>query len=189
MTRVARNLGRPPPAMSGAAAAGSRTRIEHVARSSLSEIRRAVSLLRDGRGGADRSPQPGVAQVEELIGRFRAAGLTVEYRMDIDGAQLTPAVGLAVYRVVQECLTNVLKHAGPASATVGICGVGDAVDVIVTDDGCGVAPHSNGFGLAGLSERVALHGGRIDAGPRDDGDGFRVTVRLPRSAAVGEHAT
>jgi signal transduction histidine kinase len=135
---------------------------------------------------------PGVAQVGELIDRFRAAGLTVDYRADIDDAQVDPAVGLTVYRVVQEGLTNVLKHAGPASATVSVCDAGDAVDVVISDDGCGGSPGGDssprGFGLAGLSERVALNGGQMDAGPRNDGRGFRVTVRLPLRA-VAEAAT
>lgn len=167
--------------------------IEHAARSSLTEIRRAVSLLRDGRDDVVRTPQPRVAQVGELIDRFRAAGLQVDYRADIDDVHLDQAVSLAVYRVVQEGLTNVLKHAGPASATVTVCCEGDGVDVIVTDDGRGGTHPSNGghdgFGLAGLSERVVLHGGRMEAGPRNDGHGFRVAVHLPRTAAVGEHAT
>ena len=127
--------------------------IEHAARSSLSEIRRAVSLLRDGTDDETRAPQPGVAQVGELIDRFRAAGLTVDYRADIDNAQVAPALGLTVYRVVQEGLTNVLKHAGPASATVRVCDAGDAVDVVISDDGCGGTPGGDssrrGFGLAG----------------------------------------
>ena len=128
---------------------------------------------------ASTAPQPGVAEIADLVDQVRAAGLAVEYRAEGTPRPLPPGVDLSAYRVVQEGLTNVMKHAGPAHATVTVRYATDCVELRVVDDGPGAARDGGpaGFGLVGLRERVALFGGDLDAGP--DADGWALAVRLP----------
>jgi signal transduction histidine kinase len=158
--------------------------IELSGRQALTETRRLFGVLRDPGEETGRAPQPGISELPALAGSLRAAGLEVSLSIDGDHAVLPPAVNVSAYRIVQEALTNVLKHAGPARAEVTVGCAGSAVTIEVTDDGPGSpAPPAltGGQGLAGMRERVAVFGGDLRAGPRPGG-GFTVCARLP----VGE---
>lgn len=157
-------------------------------RRSLAEMRQVIGALRDGdpdpRSPLPRDPVPGLDQVAALVGRVESAGLPVSYAVHGDVADLPPGVGLATYRVVQESLTNCLKHAAATEATVEVTRAASGLTVTVTDDGGGdgAAPpartDATGQGLVGMRERVAVHGGQLVAGPAPGG-GFRVTARFP----------
>jgi signal transduction histidine kinase len=108
----------------------------------------------------------------------RHAGLEVEVRTEGKAVELAPGLDISAYRIVQEALTNALKHAGEARASVLVSFGPDNLEIEVSDDGPGGTPNGGGHGLAGLRERVALFGGTLEAGPRDHG-GFRVRARLP----------
>jgi signal transduction histidine kinase len=164
--------------------------IEDSGRRALTETRRLFGVLRDPDEETGRAPQPGIGELPALAGSLRAAGLEVGLSIDGDHTALPPAVNVSAYRIVQEALTNVLKHAGPARAEVTVSCADSAVTVEVTDDGLGnPAPPAvpgeeevrGGQGLAGMRERVAVFGGDLRAGPRPGG-GFTVCARLP----VGE---
>jgi signal transduction histidine kinase len=145
----------------------------------MQELRAALGVLRDP-GGSPRAPGPGLAQLGELVAGVAAAGRAVDVEVDGDPAELPPAVDLAAYRVVQESLTNVVRHAGPAAATVRVAYQPGQVVVEVSDDGPGPpAAVEPGSGITGMRERVTAAGGHLDAGPQPGG-GFRVTARLPR---------
>ena len=152
--------------------------VERTGREALVEMRRMLGILRRDGAPAELGPQPGAAELEQLVEQVRAAGLAVT--LDVDGASsLPPGHGLAVYRVVQEALTNVLKHAGAARATVTVRVDPRAVELDVRDDGRAAASaDGGGHGLIGMRERVALYGGTLRAGPAPDG-GFVVHARLP----------
>jgi signal transduction histidine kinase len=154
--------------------------IEETGREALLEMRRLVGVLRDG--DAPRGPQPGLAALPPLLERLRSVGTSVELTITGEQGPLSPGVDLAAYRVVQEALTNVSKHAGPATATVTLTYGGDALSVEVSDDGAGVPVDGSGHGLVGMRERVALYGGSLVAGPRPEG-GFSVRATLPRGPA------
>jgi signal transduction histidine kinase len=152
----------------------------------LQELRAALGVLRHrGTGESARAPVPGLGQLGELVAGVAGAGRTVDMVVDGEPAELPPAVDLAAYRVVQESLTNVVKHAGPARATVRVAYGPSEVVVEVTDEGHGLEPPSAaagplrpGQGLVGMRERVTTAGGELEAGPRPEG-GFRVRARLP----------
>jgi signal transduction histidine kinase len=150
-----------------------------VGRDSLSEMRRLVGAFGSD---SDPDPQPGIAALPALADRVRAAGTPV--RLDVNGepANLPAVVDLSAYRIVQEALTNTLKHAGAgAQASVHLAVHSEYVDVEVTDDGAGhsaVVPTEHGNGLRGIAERVNLLGGALTVGPDPDG-GFTVRARLP----------
>jgi signal transduction histidine kinase len=161
--------------------------IEYSGRQALSETRRLFGVLRDPDQQTGRAPQPGIGELPALADRLRVAGLEVSLSIDGDGTDLPPAVNLSAYRIVQEALTNVLKHAGPARAEVTVDCTDIAVTIEVTDNGPGnPAPPAvkgagevgGGQGLAGMRERVALFGGDLRAGPRPGG-GFTVCAWLP----------
>lgn len=153
--------------------------IETTAARALAEMRRLLMVLRADEEDLAVSPQPSLSEIEALIGQVRAAGLPVELRVTGKRAELPAGVDLCGYRVVQEALTNALKHAGPATATVLLRYAGDAVTVEVADTGGGSAAEvTPGAGLAGMRERVALLGGRLESGPRANG-GFVVSAWLP----------
>jgi signal transduction histidine kinase len=179
------------------------TQIERTGRGALDEMRRLVGVLRhDGDDGEDagnvpdesaaRMPQPGIEQVPQLIGRCREAGLPVSLAVVGTARPLPSGVELAVYRVMQEALTNTMKHAGPARADVVLRYGDDAVTVIVCDDGRGASVGGGpgalaGHGLTGMRERVSLYGGAIDAGPQSGG-GFRVWAEVPVASEPGAPA-
>jgi signal transduction histidine kinase len=169
---------------SGKPAEATLEKIENSARQALSETRRLLGVLRDTGEETGLAPQPGIGDLDALAASVQAAGLPVRLAIDGDLAALPATVDVSVYRIVQEALTNVLRHAGPARADVTIgCGP-DAVTIEVTDDGTAapgrVAP-GDGHGLAGMRERAAVFGGELDAGPRPGG-GYAVRARLPVGA-------
>jgi len=153
--------------------------ISQTSRSTLAEIRRMLGVLRDD-SGASYTPAPGLADIDRLVHDIGNAGLEVDIREDGARTDLPPGVDFTAYRIVQEALTNVLKHAGPAHATVTIGYEPGALRLDVVDDGRGVNGRAatGGHGLLGMRERVAVYGGSFDAGPRTGG-GFGVSVRLP----------
>jgi signal transduction histidine kinase len=154
--------------------------VEASGRTAMSELRHLLGLLAPAGGEEDLLvPQPGVARVPALVERVRAAGLSVE--LSVTGARdLPPGVDLAAYRVVQEALTNVIKHAGPSRAAVVLEYRPDDLLITVTDDGHPVTGPGGpgGRGLIGLRERIGLYGGELDAGPRPGG-GWRVLATIP----------
>jgi signal transduction histidine kinase len=165
------------------------TAIRQASRESLGELRSVLELLRhgadgpdgpDGADGAPRAPAPGLEALDALVERTSAAGLPVTVEVTGAARPLPAAVGLAAYRIVQEALTNVTRHAGrPVTATVRLDYAPDQLTVEVTDDGPGAEDISGtGSGLLGMAERAAALGGRLDAGPRPGG-GFQVVARLP----------
>jgi signal transduction histidine kinase len=141
-------------------------------------------VLRTDSGPEPRQPLPGLADLENLLGHVRAAGLPVRYERSGPAADLPPAIQLAVFRLVQEALTNTMKHAGPgASAAVRLQLTAAEVRVDVEDDGASLRPQSGvGGGLIGMRERISAYGGDLDFGPRDP-RGWRVTARLERDPA------
>ena len=155
--------------------------IAETSRKALEEMRRMVGLLRSDPGeddGAGYVPQPGLDDIAELV---RKTSDTAEISTFGTPPVTTPAVGLTAYRIVQESLTNVLKHAGPAArARVTIAYTADSIEIEVADDGRGAAatPDGVGHGLQGMHERVAMHGGELTAQPRP-GSGFVVRASLP----------
>jgi signal transduction histidine kinase len=150
----------------------------------MQELRAAVGVLRDPEGGPPRVAAPGLGQLEELVAGVVGAGQVIELVVEGEPGELPPAVDLTAYRVVQESLTNVVRHAGAAAATVRVAYQPDQVVVQVADDGGGSGRRDrrsgrSGSGIAGMRERVIAAGGELDAGPRPGG-GFQVTARLPR---------
>jgi len=157
--------------------------IETAGRQALADIERVLGILRE-RGDEDGfDAQPGFAQLDVLVGRVRAAGLPVELRVEGEPRALAPSMDLSAYRIVQEALTNTIKHAGRARAWIAIRWADDHLDIEVVDDGRGGAPASGdgGRGLVGIRERVLLFGGQFTVGPRPEG-GFGVWARLPLDA-------
>jgi signal transduction histidine kinase len=157
--------------------------IEHIGRGALTEMRRLVGMLRTD--SADRlAPQPTLADLPTLMTQVREAGLPVEFRVDGERRDLPVGIELSAYRIVQEALTNALKHAGRAHAAVHVRYSADCLELEITDDGPGVEAGSaaevpgGGHGLAGIRERVSLYGGKFDASARGGG-GFAVRVLLP----------
>jgi signal transduction histidine kinase len=156
--------------------------IRHASAGAMQELRATVGVLRQpGGGDRSRAAVPGLARLDELVAGVARAGPPVRVVVDGEPAELPPAVDLAAYRVVQESLTNVVRHAGPARATVRLAyGPADLV-VEVSDDGAAppdAARPGGGHGIAGMRERVAALGGELRAGPRSQG-GFQVRARLP----------
>ncbi|RSN37215.1 two-component sensor histidine kinase [Amycolatopsis sp. WAC 04169] len=147
-------------------------------RTALAEIRRLLGAL--GQDEPDWEPQPGAERLPRLAADIRAAGTPVEFRVEGEPRPLPSTVDLAAYRIVQEALTNVLKHAGPAaSVTIVMRYEPDTLEIEVTDDGFAAAePSGSGHGLEGMRERVNVLGGTFDAGPRPE-RGFAVRVTLP----------
>jgi signal transduction histidine kinase len=154
-------------------------RVEETGRQTLAEMRRLLGVLQTEPGNGDLEPRPSFAHLDSLLRRFRAAGLPIE--LDVEGAPraLPAGIDLAAFRIVQEALTNTLKHAGPATARVALRYAPETIDLEIADDGRGpgAAPGS-GHGLVGMRERVAIYGGTLDAGQAPEG-GFVVRARLP----------
>ena len=155
--------------------------IERTGRSALQEMRRLVGMLRSDRGDP-LTPQPGMHDLPALVAQVREAGLPVELRVEGESRELPVGVELSAYRIVQEALTNVLKHAGEAQATVLVRYSPDRLELEIADSGRGRASSasSGGHGLVGMRERVALYGGRFSAGPVPP-CGFCVRAELPAS--------
>ncbi|MBB4715754.1 sensor histidine kinase [Streptomyces luteogriseus] len=156
--------------------------VREASRSALNELRATVGLLRQsGDPEAPTEPAPGLDRLDELTGTFRSAGLHVEVARADQGTTLPAAVDLAAYRIIQEALTNVQKHAGPqAKAEVSVVRVGPNIEITVLDDGSGEneTQDGGGHGLLGMRERVSALRGTLTTGPRYGG-GFRVHAILP----------
>ncbi|WP_328684868.1 sensor histidine kinase [Streptomyces sp. NBC_00343] len=155
----------------------------------LRELRATVGLLRQ-RGDTDspRDPAPGLAQLPDLLGSFERAGLSVDVTTQGEAQPLSPGVDLTAYRVIQEALTNVTKHAGTSSARVRLAYTRSWVTITVVNEGRPVASasspgHVSGYGLIGMRERAQSVGGRLQAGP-GKGGGFAVTLGLPMPKAT-----
>jgi signal transduction histidine kinase len=153
--------------------------VERTGRSALTEMRRLLGMLR-GDANESLTPQPGLSNVPTLVTQLREAGLPVELHIEGERRELPVGIELSAYRIVQEALTNALKHAGEARASVIIRYQSDSLELEIADDGTGTSRpvSSGGHGLVGMRERVALYGGRLDAGRRPNG-GFSVRVLLP----------
>ncbi len=181
--------------------------IGRTAREALTELRRLLGVLRgpaDVHGRANTSPSPSISELDDVLGQVRQAGIAVNLRVEGSPSKLPPGVDLAAYRIVQEALTNAVKHSGASEAAVTVSYEPGYVTVSVTDTGNGAVQvtvdstpsrtgvtragardavrarlaDSGGFGLAGIAERVASCGGKLTVGPGDSG-GFAVTARLP----------
>jgi signal transduction histidine kinase len=181
-TGARRVLGRDP-----AAADEALTTIAETSRTTLREMRRLLDVLRTDAEPteADLTPQPGLAGIEALVEQVREAGLPVSFEVEGVPGPLDPGVALTIYRIVQEALTNALKHAGTATAAVKLTFGISWLVVEVSDSGRGPRPRGAaddpdhvGHGLVGMRERVALYGGTLRTGPRAGG-GFRVHARMP----------
>jgi signal transduction histidine kinase len=148
-------------------------------RQAMTELRRLLGLLRKGDGEVSLAPQPGLDGLGDLVAEARKAGAEVTLRTDGDLAAIPRGVDLSAYRIVQECLTNVRKHAQARHVDVLVRSRGRCVEIEVTDDGTAApAPATGGLGLIGMRERVAVYGGTVHAGPLDQG-GFGVRASLP----------
>jgi len=158
--------------------------VEATGRDAMTEMRRLLGVLREDSAPAALTPQPSVDGLQHLIAQFREAGLDVSLQIEGEPRALPAGVGLSAYRIVQEALTNALKHAGPGvTVEVRIRYTLDDVEVRVTDDGRGAAGSANGagsggHGILGMRERVDVCGGDLAAAPRAGG-GFEVRARLP----------
>jgi signal transduction histidine kinase len=153
--------------------------IERTGREALAEMSRLLGILRKDGEGLSLAPRPSLAQIDALVQTVRDAGVPVALSVEGKATELPAGVDVSAYRIVQEALTNVVKHAGPATATVVVRYGRRAVEVEVTDDGRGsVNGSTNGHGLVGMRERIELHGGTLEAGGRSAG-GFAVKARLP----------
>jgi signal transduction histidine kinase len=162
--------------------------IEATSRGALEELRRLLGVLRqEDEPQGDLAPVPGLADLDSLLAEVSKAGLAVKLRVNGTRPPVPAGVDLSAYRIVQEALTNVVKHAGPAHAQVTIGYRDQDVTVEVTDDGQGAVisgsdgQAGSGHGLIGMRERVAAFGGELEVGPRPGG-GFRVAARLPLAA-------
>jgi signal transduction histidine kinase len=178
---VARAVGASDPA----AAANALRQIEASGRTGLAEMQRLLGILKAPGGGGALEPQPGLERLPELLEATRNAGLRVEAIVEGSPRQLPPGVDLSAYRIVQEALTNTLRHAGEARARVSIRYVVDAIEIEVVDDGGGTGAEPKGgagHGLIGMRERVQVFGGVLDAG-RQSGGGFRIRARIPAAEA------
>jgi signal transduction histidine kinase len=156
--------------------------IEHAGEQALTEMRRLLGMLRAVDERVALAPQPGLARLDDLAAEVAAAGLPVDVHLEGEPVELTPSVDVSAYRIVQEALTNVLKHAGPARADVWVRYRPDVLELEVVDDGSGTGQGGgSGNGLLGIRERVGVYGGDLEAGA-NPGGGFRLRARLPLPA-------
>ena len=156
------------------------TAIEQIGRRSLVEMRRLLGMLRSTDDELPLGPQPGLTELDVLVEQVRAAGLPVELAREGEPAAVPPGVDLSAFRIVQEALTNTLKHAGPTHAKVTVRYREHAIELEVADSGIGALADNghDGHGLIGMRERVSIFGGELEAGERAEG-GYLVRVRLP----------
>ncbi|MGW6978752.1 sensor histidine kinase [Streptomyces sp. NPDC054932] len=155
--------------------------IAETGRDAMAQLRTMLGVLRTEEAGAPRAPQPGIGALPALLDRVRASGLRVSYERSGEVRELPAALEATVHRVVQEALTNVVKHAGASAVDVRLEYGPGALTVTVTDNGRGPGEGSGGHGLIGIRERAAAHGGTARTGPGPDGRGFSVRVVLVAS--------
>ena len=156
--------------------------IERIGREALGETRAILGILRQDGASAPLAPQPGLGDLPALVDQLRSTGLRVDVETSGEAEALPPGLDLTAYRIVQEALTNVLKHAPGARANVRMVFGNDHLELTVNDDGATPAPMTaGGHGLIGIRERVTMHGGRFSAGPSGN-RGFEVTALLPLRA-------
>src|SRR5215212_1000385 len=161
--------------------------IEGTGRAALVEMRRLLGVLRKERDGVVRTPQPGTGTLDMLVDRAQEAGLGVRVAIEGPRKTLPAGVDVSVFRIIQEALTNALKHAGPTRADVLLTYHPGSIEVEIVDAGIvngyepeGSDPENPQHGLLGMKERVSLYGGEIATGPCEDGrDGYRVWARIP----------
>jgi len=152
--------------------------VEQAGRAALAEMRRLLGAMHDGED-AELAPQPGLDSLDALVERVGRAGLPVRLQVEGVAVPLPRAIDLSAYRIVQEGLTNSLKHAGASRADVTVRYAADSLQLEVRDDGVGAAPGDGlGHGLVGIRERVKIYGGKMNAGPAPEG-GFVLSARLP----------
>ena len=153
--------------------------VEQAGRGALAEMRRLLSVMRRDGDGVELAPQPGLDGLDSLVQEIGRAGLPVELHLEGERFPLPPGIDLSAYRIVQEGLTNALKHARASHAEVTVRYAPDEVGIEVRDDGTGATPSDGyGHGLIGIRERVRLYGGEMTAG-RTNGGGFTLSTRLP----------
>jgi signal transduction histidine kinase len=153
--------------------------IERAGEQALAEMRRLLALLRDEDEEPDLAPQPSLSRLDELVAGLRASGLPVALTVEGAPRGLPPGVEVTAFRIVQEALTNALKHAGPARAQVILRYSPSQLELEVLDDGGGTGDGAGtGHGLAGMRERVAIYGGELHSGRRPEG-GYALRARLP----------
>jgi signal transduction histidine kinase len=154
--------------------------IENTGRGALAEMRRLLGMLRRSDDELALAPQPSLGHLGELVEQVREAGMPVELRIEGEPRAIAPGIDLSAYRIVQEALTNALKHAGPARARVTVTYGDDELDIEIADDGTGGAATvpAGGHGIVGMRERVALVGGDLATGRRRGG-GYAVRAKLP----------
>jgi signal transduction histidine kinase len=163
--------------------------IEETGRQALTEMRRLLGMLRKDDDELALAPQPSMEHLELLVSQVREAGMPVQLELEGEPVPLPPGVDLSAYRIVQEALTNALKHAGPARARVRVRYRHDELELEILDDGPGPLAATNGadpdgHGLVGMRERVSLFGGDLAAGQRREG-GYAVRARLPLERTQG----
>jgi signal transduction histidine kinase len=160
-------------------------RVERSGEQSLAELRRILALLREPEQAAESHPQPSLAELTELVAGYRAAGLPVRLELIGQPVPLPSGVELSVYRIVQEALTNALKHSDPTDVIVTLAYRDGRLELEVVDDGAPtqLGAATSGAGLVGMRERVALLGGELETGEREGG-GFRVAAHLPLGGAT-----
>jgi signal transduction histidine kinase len=156
--------------------------VEQTGRSALAEMRRLLGAMRSEGAEAELSPQPSLERLDALAAECGRAGLPVSVHVEGDPVRLPPAIDLSAYRIVQEGLTNALKHAHAAHADVTVRYRPDRIELEVKDDGTGGTKGDGlGHGLVGIRERVKIYGGEMTAGPANGG-GFVLSTRLPLEA-------
>jgi signal transduction histidine kinase len=153
--------------------------VEQTGREALAEMRRLVGVLRRPEEAPALAPQPSLEHLDRLVAQARESGLPVEVQIEGEPTQLPPGVDLTAYRLVQEGLTNAIKHARASKADVVVRYAEGSVEISVTDDGSGDGDGGGGgHGLVGMRERVTVYGGELEAGPRPEG-GYSLRARLP----------
>ena len=164
--------------------------VEATGRQALVELRRMLGVLRSDDAADELLPQPSLEHLDSLVAQLRDTGLAIDLRVEGRRRPLPPGIDVNAYRIVQEALTNVLKHAGTAAATVCVRFGERELELEIVDDGRGaaaaiLAPVGEGHGIVGMRERAQLHGGTVEAGPIPTG-GYRVRARLPIDPAEAD---